>query len=256
MEAVRYQTEGRVAIFEINRPEAMNAINGDVNREMTAALDAFEADPGLLVGILTGSGDRAFSAGADLKALAAGQGEALSAGPGGFAGFARYPRTKPVIAAVNGFALAGGMELVLACDLVVASRTAEFGLPEPTRGIVAAAGGLFRLPLRIPRARALELILTGDRLAADEAYRLGLVNRLVEPGQVMDAARELAARITANAPVAVRESFLLARQAHDLSEAEAWRLSELARERVRATADAREGPRAFVEKRRPVWKGE
>jgi enoyl-CoA hydratase len=206
------------------------------------------------VAVLTGEGST-FSAGADLKVLAAGRGTELSAEPGGFAGFVRYPRTKPVIAAVRGFALAGGTELVLACDLVVAASDAAFGLPEVTRGIVATAGGVFRLPRLLPRARALELILTGERMGAEEAHRLGLVNSVVPAEEVLATAQRLAERICANAPLAVRESLAIARTAFDLSEEEGWRRSAEASTRIRQTEDAQEGPRAFAEKREPRWVG-
>ena len=251
---VLYDVEGRVATITLNRPDQRNAVNPELAVALEQATDRFEADDDAWVAVLTGAGGF-FSAGADLKAIAAGRGRELATERAGFAGFVRHPRTKPVIAAVRGPALAGGTELVLACDLVVAASDASFGLPEVTRGIVAAAGGLFRLPRVLPRARALELIATGERIDAAEAHRLGLVNRVVEPDDVLPTARALAERICRNAPVAVRESLALARQAADISEDDGWRLSAEAMERIRTTEDAAEGPRAFAEKREPRWTG-
>ena len=251
---VLYEVDGHVATLTLNRPNQRNAVDPALTAAMTTALERFEADPDVWVGILTGAGPN-FCAGADLKALGAGRGAELSTEEGGFAGFVRYPRTKPMIAAVRGFALAGGTELVLGCDLVVAGSDAAFGLPEVTRGIVAAGGGLFRLPRAIPPARALELILTADRLAAEEAARLGMVNHVVEPDAVLARARELADRICRNAPLAVRESLALAREALRIDDGEAWERSADAMQRVRASADATEGVQAFVEKRAPRWTG-
>ena len=251
---VLYEVDGRVATITLNRPDQRNAVNPALTAAMNEVMDGFEGDADVWVGILTGAGET-FSAGADLKAIAAGEAARIGAGKGGFGGFVKYPRTKPVIAAVRGFALAGGTELVLACDLVVASRDAAFGLPEVTRGIIAAAGGMFRLPRAIPPARARELILTGDRLGAEEAHRLGMVNHLVEADEVVPAARRIAERICKNAPLAVRESLAIARAALEMNEEEAWRRSNEASARIHQTEDAKEGPRAFAEKREPEWKG-
>jgi enoyl-CoA hydratase/carnithine racemase len=250
---VLYEVDGRIAVITLNRPEARNAVNGAVATAMNDIMHRFESDPEVWVAILTGAGNRAFSAGADLKAMASGEGWLIETEEGGFGGFVRFSRTKPVIAAVNGLALAGGTELVLACDLVIAVEEVEFGLPEFSRGILAAGGGLFRLPLAIPRARAIELILTAGRIHAREAYDLGLVNHVVPATELMTTARQLAARICANAPLAVRESLTIARSAHEFSEKEAWARSAEARTRVMQTADAQEGPRAFAEKREPTW---
>lgn len=249
-----YEVVGHVATLTLNRPDQRNAVSPELTSAMGEAMERFEADDDVWVGILTGTGPN-FCAGADLKALGAGRAAELSTEAGGFAGFVRYPRTKPVIAAVRGFALAGGTELVLACDLVVAATDTFFGLPEVTRGIVAAAGGLFRLPRAIPPNRAMELILTADRLPALEAHRYGMVNSLVEPDAVQDRARELAEKICQNAPLAVRESLAIARQALRLDDEQAWELSAAAMQRVRQSEDAREGVRAFVEKRSPTWTG-
>ena len=202
---VDYETRGRVALLTIRRPEARNAVNGEVAKGMEAAIDRLEDDPEVWVGVLTGEGP-VFSAGADLKALAAGDRVSLGTERGGFAGITRRQRTKPIIAAVDGPALAGGLEIVLACDLVVASGNARFGIPEVKRALVAAAGGLFRLPRALPRNVALEMGLTGDPISAERAHALGLVNELVEPGAAVDAAIALAERIVTNAPLAVRRT--------------------------------------------------
>ena len=252
--SVRYEVDGRVATFTLDRPEQRNAVDPDLAEALGEAVAAFEADPEVWVGILTGAGPN-FCAGADLKALAAGRGSELATEQGGFAGWVRFPRTKPVIAAVTGFALAGGTELVLACDLVVAAPDSAFGLPEVTRGIIAAAGGLFRLPRVLPPARAAELVLTGERLGAEEAHRLGMVNHLVPAEQVLGKAREIADRICANAPLAVRESLAILRDAYEIDEPEGWRRSAEAMDRIRQSEDAKEGPRAFAEKRSPRWTG-
>jgi len=254
MSVVRYEVDGRVATITLDRPEQRNAVDPDLARELGEAVAAFEADPEVWVGVLTGAGPN-FCAGADLKALAAGRASELVTEQGGFAGWVRFPRTKPVVAAVTGFALAGGTELVLACDLVVAATDAQFGLPEVTRGILAAGGGLFRLPRVLPPARARELVLTGERLGAEEAHRLGMVNHLVAAEQVLPTARALAERICANAPVAVRESLAVLRDAYELTEEQGWQRSAEAMDRIRASEDAKEGPRAFAEKRAPRWTG-
>ena len=254
MDQLLQTVDGHVATLTLNRPDQRNAVNPELTVALAEAMDRVEADPQVWVVILTGAGPH-FCAGADLKALGAGRAAELSTELGGFAGFVRYPRTKPVIAAVRGFALAGGTELVLACDLVVAAADAAFGLPEVTRGIVAAAGGLFRLPRVIPPARALELILTAERMGADEAHRHGMVNHVVAPEDVLGRAGELAAAICRNAPLAVRESLAIARQAARLDDDEAWRRSAAAMEAVAASDDAREGIAAFVDKRAARWTG-
>lgn len=255
--AVTLQRLGdHVALVTINRPEARNAVNGDVARGLDQAIATTDADPDTWVVVLTGSGADAFSAGADLKSVSAGRGHELRTERGGFAGFVHARRAKPWIAAVNGPALAGGCEIALACDLVVAVPTARFGLPEVKRGLIASAGGLYRLPRALPPAVAREMILTGDPIDASRAHALGLVNVLAPdlPG-LLPAALALAQRITANAPVAVRESLGVARQAFDLSDAELRAASEEAQARNMATEDFQEGPRAFIEKRAPRWQG-
>lgn len=251
---IDYEQRGRIAVLTINRPEARNAVNGDVASGLEAALDRFEEDANTWVAVLTGAGP-VFSAGADLKAIATGQAAALNTKKGGFAGIARRERTKPVIAAVDGPALAGGCEIVLSCDMVVASTGARFGLPEVKRSLVAGAGGLFRLPRALPPVIAMELVLTGDPLDAQRAYDLGFVNQLVEPGQAVEAAVALAERICVNAPVAVRESRSVVLAGALADDETAWRLTNEAFGRVVQTEDFAEGPKAFIEKRPPEWKG-
>lgn len=247
---------GHVALVTLNRPQARNAVDGAVAAALQAIVDETERDAELRAVVLTGAPEvRVFCAGADLKEVSAGRGDALFTERGGFAGFVDAPRSKPWIAAVNGKALAGGCEIVLACDLVVAADDAAFGLPEVTRGLIAAAGGLYRLPRALPRQLALELILTADTLPAAEAQRHGWVSRVVPAAQLVDEALALARRITRNAPVAVRESLQIARQAGDLDEAALRALSLQARARVQRTEDFLEGPRAFIEKRAPRWSG-
>ena len=218
-------------------------------------VDATERDPQVRAVVLTGAGSGVFSAGADLKAIAAGQAEQLFTERGGFGGFVDAPRTKPWIAAVNGKALAGGFEIVLACDMVVAADDGVFGLPEVSRGLTAAAGGVYRLPRALPRNLALEIILTADPIDAALAHRHGLVNRLVPEARVVDEALALARRIARNAPIAVRESLAVARRSADLDDAALRALSTASRMRTAATEDYHEGPRAFIEKREPRWQG-
>jgi enoyl-CoA hydratase len=247
--------DGHIALVTLNRPEVRNAVNGELARALEAVLLELEADDQVWAVVLTGAGPGVFCAGADLKEVSAGRGEQLFTARGGFAGFVYAERRKPWIAAVNGKALAGGCEIVLACDLVVASDDAAFGLPEVSRGLIAAAGGLIRLPRALPRNLALELAMTGDPMDVRRAELHGLVNRVVPAGQVVDEAVALAKRINRNAPVAVRESLQIARVAAELSEADARALTLAARERVMRSEDYREGPRAFVEKREPRWTG-
>lgn len=255
-EAVRIERGGdHIALVIINRPEARNAVNGDVARGLERAVRETEADPDIWAVVLTGAGDQAFCAGADLKEVSLGRGANLRTEAGGFGGFVHMPRTKLWIAAVNGFALAGGLEIALRCDLIVASDKAAFGLPEVTRGLVALAGGVYRLPRALPRAIALELIATGGRLDVRRAEAFGLVNRVAPHDQVRQAALALAGEVCANAPLAVRESLQIARLAYDLTDDELRALSEEAGARNSATEDFKEGPKAFVEKRAPRWQG-
>jgi enoyl-CoA hydratase len=251
---VDYETDGRIAILTINRPDARNAVNGEVAAGMEAAIDRLEDDPEVWIGVLTGAGP-VFSAGADLKAIASGQAAALATERGGFAGIVARQRTKPLIAACDGPALAGGTEIVLSCDLVVASTAARFGVPEVKRSLVAAAGGLFRLQRVLPRNIATEMVLTGDPISAERAHHFGMVNELCEPGEALATALALAQRLAVNAPLAVRESLAVMRQAEGLADDEALRLSGQAMGRLARTEDFAEGPRAFIEKRPPQWKG-
>jgi enoyl-CoA hydratase/carnithine racemase len=255
-EAVLFETVApHVALVTLNRPEARNAVNGDVARGLDAAVARVEAEDDIWLAILTGAGPHAFCAGADLKEVAAGRGAALYTERGGFGGFVRAPRTKPWIAAAQGHALAGGLELLLACDMAVAAEGATLGLPEVKRSLVAAAGGVFRLPRYLPRAIAFEMIATGEPIPAARAAALGLVNAAVPAERVMEAALALAARITVNAPIAVRESLAIARRALELDDNALWELSGTASRAIRETEDFQEGPRAFIEKRAPRWVG-
>jgi enoyl-CoA hydratase len=247
---VSVERDGAVLVITIDRPERRNAITRRVSELMADALDLLDADDQVAVGVLTGRGGN-FSSGMDLKEFVAG--ERPDAPGRGLGGLVERPPAKPLIAAVEGYALAGGFELVLACDLVVASTEAQFGLPEVTRGIVAASGGLLRLAQRIPRNVAAEAVLTGDRITASRAFDLGLVNRLVEPGQALTAALELGRRIAENGPFAVRTSKQIMYESPAWTPDEMWvRQAELS-EPVLASADAREGATAFAQKRRPIW---
>lgn len=251
---VKFEKQGNVGIITLDRPEAKNAVNADVANGVEAAIDELEADEALWVGIIASSGD-VFCAGADLKAVNSGQAGGLQTQRGGFAGFVQRERTKPVIAAVDGPALAGGCEIVLAADLVVASKRSRFGIPEVKRSLIAAAGGLFRLPRAIPRNIAMEATLTGDPISAERAYHFGLVNELVDDGEALKAALVLAERICANAPLAVRASREVVLKAYSESDEELWKLSGGGFAKLISTEDFMEGPRAFIEKRPPVWKG-
>lgn len=247
--------EPHVALVTLRRPEARNAVNGALALALDRIVKATEADDDVRVVVLTGAGGLAFCAGADLKEVSQGRLDGLMTDDGGFAGFVRAKRDKPWIAAVDGFALAGGCEIALACDMIVASEDAAFGLPEVTRGLIAAAGGLFRLPRALPRALAFELIATGGRLPAASALAFGLVNRVVPKARTLPEAIALATAISGNAPIAVRESLAVARRAYDLDDATLARLSDEAQARVMLTEDFREGPVAFIEKRAPRWLG-
>jgi len=251
---IRFAPDGDLAVITINRPERRNAIDAATAAGLREAVDRLEADERLRVGILTGAGDRAFCAGVDLKAFAAGEGAAIIEGRGGFAGFTAYQRTKPFVAAVNGAALGGGFELVLACDLVVAAESAVFGSPEVKRGLFAVSGGALRLPLMIPRVRALELLLTGDSIDAATALALGLVNRVVPAARLLEEARVLARRISANAPLSIQATLAVARAATGPSEAH-WSACDSEWYRIARSEDAREGPAAFAERRPPRWRG-
>ena len=244
-----------VEILTINRPEARNAINGGVSSAMSAYMDELSDDDSCWVVVITGSGDKAFSAGMDLKAFSSGEGGAIMGAPGGFGGLTQRDFPKPIIAAVNGSALAGGLEIMLSCDLVVAADHATFGIPEAKRGLIVGAGGLLRLPKRLPMAVALELALTGDPVDAERAYALGLVNKVVPADQVLPEAVALAQRIAANAPLAVRHSKSVMKRAAEVPEAEGWSINAESVRVVFSSADAMEGPVAFAEKRPPRWQG-
>jgi len=242
---------GSTVIITINRPEAKNAINRAVTYAVAEAVEELEARPDLTVGILTGAGGT-FSAGMDLRAFLAG--EDLEH-PRGLAGITIRPPRKPLIAAVEGWALAGGCEIALAADLIVAANDAKFGIPEVKRSLVAGGGGLLRLPRRIPSAIAMEIALTGDPLTAEQAFRYGLVNELTEPGGALTGARALADRIAANGPLAVAATKEIVSKALDWTIEEGFEKQNPIMMPVFASEDAREGATAFTEKRAPVWKG-
>ncbi|MFT7091472.1 MAG: enoyl-CoA hydratase [Candidatus Azotimanducaceae bacterium] len=251
---VEMRKEGHVAYIVLNRPEARNAINGEMAQTMEACLDEFEKDDELWVGILSAEGP-SFCAGADLKEINAGNGAALSTKKGGFGGIVNRERTKPLIAAITGSALAGGCEISLCCDLIVAANETVFGLPEVKRSLVAAAGGLFRLPRAIGMATAMEMIMTGDPIPAQRAYQLGMINMVTEADNVMAEAGKLADRISANAPLAVQASRRVSSRAFMDDDETLWKNSGKEFGFVARTEDFKEGPLAFIEKRAPIWKG-
>ncbi|QIG44737.1 crotonase/enoyl-CoA hydratase family protein [Nocardioides anomalus] len=250
--AVRTQERDGVLVITIDRPEARNAINGAVARGVADALDRLDDSGGLRVGVLTGAGG-VFSSGMDLKGFLAGDVPVIAGR--GLGGLTERPPRKPLIAAVEGYAVAGGFELVLACDLVVAGEGARLGVPEVKRGLVAGAGAAVHLPQRIPPAIALEMLLTGDPITAGRAAELGLVNRVVPDGTALDGALELAAAVAANGPLAVAVTKQIALAAPDWSHAERWTRQGGLMGPVFSSEDAQEGARAFAEKRPPVWKG-
>jgi enoyl-CoA hydratase len=251
---IDFEIRGRVAVLTLRRVEARNTINGDVAEGIERGLDRVEADPEIRAAVLAAEGP-VFSAGADLDAIIAGQASSLSTERGGFAGLVWRERSTPLIAAVDGPALAGGLELVLSCDMVVASRHAIFGSPEVKRSLVATGGALFRLPQVVGTNVAREMIFTGDPLSAERAYHVGLVNRLCEPGAALDTALDLAGRVVANAPLAVQASRGVINQAFARAESELWALTMSAAQSVARTEDFIEGPRAYVDQREPVWRG-
>eukprot|EP00924_Labyrinthula_sp_SR-Ha-C_P012388 snap_masked-scaffold_10-processed-gene-5.30-mRNA-1 protein AED:0.01 eAED:0.01 QI:0/-1/0/1/-1/1/1/0/258 len=253
-EVVKFETQGHIAIFTLNRKPARNAISAEVSERMEALLDKFEADQNLWIGIITSSHPTTFCAGADLKSIS--EGKNIMTKKGGFAGLVHYPRKKILIAAVDGYALAGGCEIVLACDLVVASKKSQFGLPEVKRSLVAAAGGLFRLPKKIPENIAMEVILTGDRISAERAYNFGMVNVLCEEGKSLEAALKLAKRVEVNAPLAVFEARKIVHETLKYDQEKVgWKKSAEGMKYLSTTEDYKEGPRAFIEKRAPKWTG-
>lgn len=255
---VRLERHDQIALVTIDRPDAMNAVNAAVSAGIGAALEEAEADPDIRALVLTGTGG-AFCAGADLKALGRGEDVHDPDHPEwGFAGFVQHYVSVPTIAAVNGFALGGGTELVLASDLAVLDPEAKLGLPEVKRGLMAAAGGVIRLQRQIPLKLALEVALTGDSVDADQAVAWGLANRVSAPGRVVEEALELAQRIAVNAPVSVRQTKKVIHETATLGSSwdeEPWRINNRAMGVVLRSEDFREGTRAFAEKRRPEWTG-
>ncbi len=253
-----YEKKGRIAYVTINRPEVMNALHADGNRELSEIWTDFRDDPDVWIGILTGMGDRAFSAGNDLKVTAAGGGSAATQAPilGGFGGITnRYDIFKPIIAAVNGVAMGGGLEMALACDIIVAEEHARLALPEPRVGLMAGAGGVHRLPRQIPQKIAMGMILTGRHVPAQEAAKWGLVNEVVPKGEAVQTAERWANEILACAPICVRASKQAAMQGLGTSVEQAMGMKFDLLTEMRNSEDTKEGPRAFAEKRPPQWKG-
>jgi enoyl-CoA hydratase len=249
---VRLDRREDTLTITLNRPDQKNAVNHDVAVQLAAAVDQLDADPKLSVGVLTGAGGT-FCAGMDLKAFARGSRPVL---PGrGFGGLTRVDVRKPLIAAVEGWALGGGFELVLACDLIVAAQDARFGFPEVTRGLVPSEGGLVRLPHRLPYHVALRVLLTGQPLPAPEAERYGLVSELTAPGAALDGALDLAAQVARNAPLALADAKEVLRATQDLNDADAFVRQDEITSGLFSSQDAQEGARAFVEKRPPIWHG-
>jgi enoyl-CoA hydratase/carnithine racemase len=260
--------DDHISVITINRPERRNALDSQAQAELGEIWQDFNNDPEQWVAILTGAGDKAFCAGADLRAVAAGPaaGAPRPAAPTGptsisFGGLTKAKIYKPIIAAVNGFALGGGCEMVLACDIVIAAEHAELGLPEPKRGLIAAAGGVLRFPRQLPYHIAMEYVLTGEHIRADLAQQYGLVNRVVPMERLMDEAMAMAQKILENAPTAVRAAKEIAVRGLELplvegeDETSAWDVNDKVRWRNSQTEDYKEGPRAFAEKRKPQWKG-
>lgn len=260
--AVLVETRGNVAVITINRPEARNAVNSAVADGLGVALEEADQNPEIRAIVLTGAGDKSFCAGADLKAIASGEGihsPNKEHRKWGFAGTVSHPISTPLIAAVNGTALGGGTELVLSADLAVAAERATFGLPEVKRGLIAGAGGAFRIVEALPKKVGMEILLTGRAISATQAAELGLINRVVPDAEVLDAAIALAEEITANAPLAVQASKRLAKGIFDgevPGEAAQWAANTKEIVTVFSSKDAMEGPRAFAEKRAPVWRAE
>jgi enoyl-CoA hydratase len=246
--AVLTERRGRVLLITLNRPQAMNAINGALSHGLVAAIDELDVDAGLTAGVLTGAG-RGFSAGMGLKAF--GRGEDI----GPMMQFIRTGSQKPLIGAVEGFALAGGLELALTCDLLVAAKGSKFGIPETSVGLFAAAGGLIRLPSRVGFGKAMEMAITADPITAEEAFAHGMVVRLTEPGEAVATAMELAERVARNAPLAVAASKQLMRRSQGVTETEFWELQKEHFGTVFGSNDSKEGPKAFAEKRPPQWTG-
>ncbi|MVW70138.1 MULTISPECIES: crotonase/enoyl-CoA hydratase family protein [unclassified Bordetella] len=252
-ELVKVELIDGIQVMTINRPEAKNAINLETAQALAAALDDLDNRDEARIGILTGAGG-VFSAGMDLKAFAQ-KGERPNIPGRGFAGITERPPRKPLIAAIEGFALAGGCEMALSADLIVAANNAKFGLPEVKRGLVAGAGGLLRLPRRLPYHIAMEIILTGDMFTAERAHAFGLVNRLTEPGQALEGALALARIIVENGPLAVQTAKSVVAQAVDWDQEGMFDRQRPLISHIFTSADAKEGATAFAEKRKPVWQG-
>lgn len=247
-EAVLTEQRGRVLLITLNRPDAMNAINGALSSGLWAAVQRLDSDPGLTAGVLTGAG-KGFSAGMDLKAFSRGE----DIGP--MMTFIQNGSKKPLIGAIEGFALAGGLELALTCDLLVAAEGAKLGIPEVNVGLFAAGGGLLRLPSRVGYGRAMEMAITGDPIRAEEAASLGLVSRIAPKGSAVEVALELAQRVAKNAPLGVAASKQLIRATQGTTEDEFWKIQGPLQASVFSSNDAKEGPKAFAEKRAPEWTG-
>ncbi len=245
---VLIEDRGRVRVITLNRPEAKNSVNNALGEALVAAIEELDSNEGLTAGVLTGAGG-GFSAGMDLKAFA------KEGPPASFGKFLRAGAQKPLIAAVEGFALAGGLEIALSCDLIVAAKGVKLGIPEVNKGLFAAGGGLFRLPARVGYGKAMEMALTSDPILAEEAAEIGLVARLAEQGEAANVAIELAERIAKNAPLAVAASKQVIRDTQGLTEDEAWKMQGPLQGKVFTSEDAKEGPRAFAEKREPNWSG-
>jgi len=246
--AVLTERRGRVLVITLNRPEAMNAINGALSEGLRSAVQELDSDSGLTAGVVTGAG-KGFCSGMDLKAFSRGE----DIGP--MLEFVRNGAAKPLVGAIEGFALAGGLELALSCDLLVAARGAKLGIQEVGVGLFAAGAGLFRLPGRVGYGTAMEMAITGDPITAEEAADHGLVSRLTEPGEALGAALVLAERIARNAPLAVAASKQLIRATQGATEEELWKIQRPHMATVWKSGDAKEGPRAFAEKRPPEWTG-
>jgi enoyl-CoA hydratase len=250
--AVLTERRERVLVITLNRPDQRNAVNSAVAQGIAAAMDELDGEAELSIGVLTGAG-KGFCAGMDLKAFVAGESPYVEGR--GFAGITRRAADKPLIAAIEGFAVAGGLEVALACDLIVAARGSRLGIPEVKRSLVAAGGALLRLPRALPRNVAMEMALTGDPIDAERAHELGLVNRLAEPGAALDSALELAAAVAENGPLALAASKRILTESTDWPETEFFDRQEAIARPVMRSADAKEGATAFAEKRPPVWQG-
>ena len=247
-DAVLTEARGRVLLITLNRPEAMNAINTDLAQGLLAAVQELDTNDGLTTGVLTGAG-RGFCAGMDLKAFAS------SGPPKGLGDFFEQGSKKPLIAAIEGFALAGGLEMALSCDLLVAAENVKFGIPEAGVGLFAGGGALIRLPGRVGYMKAMEMALTADPITAQDALSVGLISRITEKGKAIDGAMELAERIARNAPLSVSASKEIIKGTQGMTDAEGWEFQKPLFASVFTSEDAKEGPRAFAEKRAPVWTG-